>query len=141
VSQPLPITDRIVIPAVELTLEFARSSGPGGQHVNKTETRARLRFDLAGSAILSEEVKARVRTSKAGTLTVAGELILVCERFRSRERNIQAVRSRLAELIRRALRPPKKRRPTRPTRSSRERRLEHKRQRSEVKQGRGKVRG
>ena len=138
--EALEITRHLTIPGAELRVEYSRSSGPGGQHVNKTETRVQLRFDLDGSTCLSDDVKARIRATNEGTLTNSGELLLACERFRSRDRNLKATRIRLAQLVRRCLQPPKKRKPTKTPRAVHERRLAKKKQRSEVKAGRQKVR-
>ena len=138
-AEPLDIAGPLVIPASDLTVATSRASGPGGQHVNKTETRVQLRFALATCEALSEDVKARVRATKEGLLTVEGDLLLSCERFRSRDRNLKAARARLAGLIRRCLRPPTPRKPTKPTRASKRRRVDAKRRRSDIKHGRKKV--
>ncbi|MBD89341.1 MAG: aminoacyl-tRNA hydrolase [Deltaproteobacteria bacterium] len=139
-AEPLTISRRITIPATDLTLERTRSGGPGGQHVNTTDTRIRLRFDLQGCQALRPEVKARIRRAHPSKLTSEGELLVVASAHRSQHRNIEDARERLAEIVRAALVAPKKRRPTRPTRASKERRLDAKRQRSAVKRGRNKPR-
>jgi len=140
-SQPLVVSRRITIAANELTIERTRAGGPGGQHVNTTDSRVRLRFDLEGSSSLPADVKKRIREAHPSKLTSQGELLVVATQHRSQHRNIEDARTRLVAIVRAALEPPKRRRPTRPTRASKERRLGDKKQRSEVKRGRGKVRG
>lgn len=130
---PLTIVDAIVIPAADLSYEFSRAGGPGGQHVNTTDTRVRLRFDLVGCEVLSEAVKERVREARPHWLTDDGFLVLTCDRNRSRLRNVEEVRERLAVVVEQCLKPPKKRRPTRPTKASKTRRLQTKKRRSGVK--------
>lgn len=137
----LPINDRIEIPASELTWSFSRSGGPGGQHVNTTDTRVRLRFALSTTDALSGPVKARLADQCRQWLTTDGDLVLTCDVHRSQHRNVEAARERLAAAIREALVPPRPRRATRPTRSSQRRRVQAKKQRGEVKRARGRVRG
>ena len=140
-SDPLQVTSRLTIPGFLLEVETSRSGGPGGQHVNKTDTRVRLRFDLKGCDVLNGGIKARIRRAHPGKITTEGVLLVVCGTHRSQSQNLEEARERLRDIIRSALTPPKKRKPTRPTRGSKERRLESNRQRSAVKQGRRKVRG
>ena len=127
----------LVIPGSALDVRFTRSGGPGGQNVNKVETRAEVRFDLAGTDLLSPEERARAMERLAPRLTVAGVLIVDCERTRHRERNLREALFRMGEVLRAALHRPKPRRPTRPPRGARERRLAEKRRRGEIKEGRG----
>jgi ribosome-associated protein len=136
----LPITERIVIPGEDLDVTTARSGGPGGQHVNTTDTRVRLRFSLEASGALSEPVKARLRDQCAAWLTSDGDLVVTSDSTRSQHQNLEDARQRLAEAVRRALVPPKPRRPTKPTRGSKVRRLQTKKARKDVKAGRGRVR-
>ncbi|MEC9073043.1 MAG: alternative ribosome rescue aminoacyl-tRNA hydrolase ArfB [Myxococcota bacterium] len=140
-SDPLPITSRLTIPGALLEVETSRSGGPGGQHVNKTDTRVRLRFDLKACDALNGGIKSRIRRAHPGKITTEGVLLVVCGTHRSQSQNLEEARERLKDIIRSALTPPKKRKPTRPTKGSKERRLASKKQRSEVKQGRRKVRG
>lgn len=122
----LPIAPGIVIPDHELSLSFVRSAGPGGQNVNKVATAVQLRFDLAHSSVLDEGVRARLRALSGRRLTAAGAILIIARNHRTQEGNRQEAEARLAELIRRALTPPRPRKATRPTASSRQRRLEHK---------------
>ena len=95
------------IPDSELSLSFVRSSGPGGQNVNKLATAAQLRFDLAGSVALAAEVKARLRALSGRRLTSEGEILIIARSHRTQEHNRREAEGRLAELIQRALVPPK----------------------------------
>jgi ribosome-associated protein len=131
------ITDTLALDDRFLEERFVRASGPGGQNVNKVATAVELRFDLRGSP-LPEAVKARVASLAGSRLTTDGVLLIDSRQHRTQEQNREAARERLADLIRQALRPPKKRRRTRPTRAAREARLTTKRRRSDVKAGRGR---
>ena len=117
----------LVLPVGALEIRFSRSGGPGGQHVNKVETRAEVRFDLRGSPLLEEPDRRRALDRLASRLTNDGVLIVTCERTRHRERNLREALSKMGEILREAITPPKPRRRTRPTRGSKERRLESKR--------------
>lgn len=121
----------------EVEYRTSRSSGPGGQHVNKTESRVELLWSLQGSNCLSEAQKKIVRGRLAGRLTDEGKLILVSEKYRSQYRNKVEVTARFLELLTGSLVPVKKRRPTRPTRSSIEQRIRNKKIRGEIKRLRG----
>ncbi len=136
--EPLEIRSGLVIPAADLTASFSRASGPGGQNVNKVETRATLRFALASSVALSPEVKARVERLARGRVTQDGELVLTSQRYRTQARNLEECRARLRRLIERALTPPRPRRPTKPSRAAVEERLRAKaRQRQRKRERRG----
>ncbi len=136
----LQINDRLVIPASELSWQFSRSGGPGGQHVNTTESRVQLRFSLGRSVALTHPVKRRLRQAKPRWCTEDGDLLISCSAHRSRHRNQEEALARLADAIRAALVRPKSRRATKPSRASKERRLKSKKQRGSVKANRGRVR-
>jgi ribosome-associated protein len=121
---------------VELNYSASRSSGPGGQHVNKVSTKMELRFHVESSALLSEEEKILITEKLANRINAAGELVLVSQSERSQLQNKEKVTEKFYSLILRALTPRKKRRPTRPSRASKEERLEIKRQQSEKKERR-----
>jgi ribosome-associated protein len=133
----LRLSTGAVLPEGELQVETSRSSGPGGQHVNKTETRVTLRWSLADSS-LPEATKERLRSKLASRLTKSEELLVSADDTRVQSRNLVLAHDRLRELLDRALRIPKKRRPTRPTRGSERRRLKAKRAQSEKKSMRRK---
>lgn len=129
----LDLGNGVVIPAGELSWRFSRSSGPGGQGVNTTDSRVELSWDLAGSAALSELARARAQQRLAARL-VDGVLTVAASEFRAQLRNRAAARARLAALVRDGVAmPPRVRRPTRPTAGSRRRRAESKIRRGEVK--------
>jgi ribosome-associated protein len=123
-------------PDNEITFEFSRSSGPGGQNVNKVSTAVRLRFDVGGSRSLPEDVKARLVQIAGKRITRDGVLIVEARRFRTQDRNRQDALERLRDLLARARRKPKHRKRTRPSAESKERRLEGKRRRAALKRGR-----
>ena len=120
----------------EVTYRTSRSSGPGGQHVNKTESRVELIWNPGNSSCLNDKQKARLRLFLARRLTYRGELILASEKYRSQHRNKEDVAERFLSLVATGLIPPKKRKPTRPTRSSQERRIKKKKIRGEIKRNR-----
>jgi len=130
---PLAIAPQVEIPDRDLTLTFVRGSGPGGQNVNKLATAAQLRFDLAGSAALAPEVKARLRALSGRRLTAEGDLLIIARNQRTQEGNRREAEERLGDLIRSALVAPKARKPTRPSRAARERRLTQKTHRQTTK--------
>jgi ribosome-associated protein len=129
----IPITPSISIDEKEIKEDFIRSSGPGGQKVNKVSTAVKLRFDVVRSAYLPAEVRERLIRLAGKRVTEDGELVIDARRFRTQERNRQDARERLVALIRKAAVKPKPRIRTHPTASSKRRRLEDKRYRSEIK--------
>ncbi|WP_096707806.1 alternative ribosome rescue aminoacyl-tRNA hydrolase ArfB [Phaeobacter gallaeciensis] len=135
----LRITDTIALQDWELTESFMRASGPGGQNVNKVSSAVELRFEAARSPALTPAIKSRLKRLAGRRWTKEGAIILQCDETRSQQRNRDLVRERLAELIRQALVVPKRRIATKPTRGSVRRRLDAKRQRSDVKATRGKI--
>jgi len=130
----VPVDDQWTIPESELVFETSRSSGPGGQNVNKVETRVVACFDVEASASLSAEQKERLRTVLAPRLTRAGILRVGSSRHRSQLANRREAVARLQETVRRSLEPPTPRKPTRPGRRARQARLEEKRRRSRLKE-------
>jgi ribosome-associated protein len=136
----LRVTPAITIREEELDERFVRSSGPGGQNVNKVATAVELRFDV-GASPLDEEVKARLIALAGKRMTAGGVLLIDSREHRTQARNRAAARERLVELVRRAAARPKPRKRTRPTQGARERRLAAKVRRARVKAGRGRVRG
>jgi ribosome-associated protein len=132
----IPIDDNLAIPDEEVSFATSRSGGPGGQNVNKLETRVTLRFDLAGSAVLSAEQKARLRERLATRITRDGVLQVSSQRHRSQGANRDAAVERFAELLRESLREEPPRKKTRPSRAAKARRLDAKRRQSQRKRER-----
>ncbi len=135
-AEGLRVTRAWVLPAAELAERFSRSSGPGGQGVNTTDSRVELAYDAVRSASLPDHLRSRVLERLAPRL-VDGVLTISASEQRSQLRNREAARERLAQVLREAAAPPPpRRRPTRPTLGSKRRRLEQKKRRGEIKRGR-----
>lgn len=128
----------VVIPAEALEWQFVRSSGPGGQHVNRTSSKAVLRFDVAGCPALPEDVRQRLLERERPRLTQDGGLVISSQRHREQPRNVADCRAKLAAIIERVLVPPRARRRTKTPRAAIRERLESKKRRSQTKRLRGK---
>jgi ribosome-associated protein len=131
------ITHSISLDEREIEENFVRSTGPGGQNVNKLATAVQLRFDLRQSQALPPDVRTRLERLAGRRLTNEGVLIIIAQRHRTQVRNRQEAREKLVELIRRAAAPPKPRHATKPTAASKRRRLDTKTRRSRLKRLRG----
>ena len=129
----IQITPAVAIDQSEIKWEFIRSSGPGGQNVNKVATAVQLRFDVGKADSLPDDVRERVARLAGRRMTEDGVLIIEARRFRTQDRNRQDAIRRLVELIRKASEKPKIRRQTKPTVVSKRKRLEEKRRRGEIK--------
>lgn len=134
------ITPAIAIDEAELHFDFVRSSGPGGQNVNKVSTAVQLRFDVARSPSLPGDVRRRLARVAGRRMTADGVLVITARRHRSQQKNREDAVNRLVSLLKQAAVVPKTRRKTKPTRQSKERRLEEKRRKSRVKRTREPVR-
>ena len=132
----LQVNDTLSIPRSELDVRVSRASGAGGQHVNKTSSRVEIFWNIPGSRALSEEQRSRLVEKLASKLTTEGSIRVVASDMRSQSRNRDLAEERLADLVRRALIIPKKRRATKPTRAAKEARLESKKRHSTKKRDR-----
>lgn len=139
-AEDVTINNQLTIPDAELEITASRSSGPGGQHVNKTDTRIQIRWNMEESGQVSDYQRRLLRKNLSTRITEAGDILVSCDSHRSQRRNKEEALQRLAAMVREALIPPKPRKKTKPTRAAKERRLQDKKQRSEVKKGRGKYR-
>ena len=134
----LQVNSRISIPDEELRFGFARSSGPGGQNVNKVASKATLHWSVTTSPSLPEDVRARFLSSYPSRITKEGDIVISSQEYRDQPKNIASCLDKLAEMIRQVAVAPKKRKPTKPTKGSKVRRLADKRLRSETKRGRSR---
>lgn len=132
----LQVSDTVAIPDDELVERFVRSSGPGGQNVNKVATAVELRFDIGASPSLPEPVRERLLAKRDRRVTDEGVLVINAQRFRTQERNREDARVRLAGFIASGLHAPTPRIATKPSRAAKKRRLDAKRERSTIKRGR-----
>lgn len=133
---PLRVTTRIQIPDDDLHFTYSRSRGPGGQNVNKVNTKATLFFDFEDTTVLSEQVKQRIRVQHANRINNDGKLIITNQETREQARNRQMCLEKLVEIVAGCIAPPKKRKPTRPTNASKRRRLDNKKKNSQRKKDR-----
>ena len=136
----IKLSDTVAVEEREFEERFVQASGPGGQNVNKVATAVELRFDVKNSS-LAPDIKARLIAVAGRRVSSKGILVLESREHRTQAKNRTAARERLAQLLERASRRPKVRRPSKPGRATRERRLDEKRQRSQVKELRGRARG
>jgi len=132
----LAVNESLSIPRTELDVRVSRSSGAGGQHVNKTSSRVEIFWNIVGSRAVSEEQRGRLREKLASRLTTEGSIRVVASDMRSQSRNRELAEERLADLVRRALVIPRKRRATKPTRAAKEARLDSKKRHSTKKRDR-----
>ena len=135
-GEPIRIARGVHVPAAALEWRAVRSSGPGGQNVNKVASKVELRVDLAAVAGLDPGTRARLRALAASRLDADGRLLLTSQRTRDQSRNLEDARGKVQKLVERALRPPRPRRLTQPSRGAVERRLRQKKVRSSVKRAR-----
>ena len=136
VPAEIHVAARLVIPGREVRLKAVRSGGPGGQHVNRTASKVELRWSLAASSAPSDVDRAWLTQRLASRLASEGELVLTADTERDQHRNVDEVLERFVQVLREALRRPRKRKATRPTRASKERRLESKKRQSARKRDR-----
>jgi ribosome-associated protein len=132
----LTVNESVAIPRSELDVRVSRSSGAGGQHVNKTSSRVEIFWNVVSSKALSDDERSRLLDKLSSKLTTEGSVRVVASDMRSQSRNRELAEERLAELVRRALLIPRKRRPTKPTRASKEARLEGKKRQASKKRDR-----
>ena len=135
----IKITDQLAIDENEIRYDYIQSSGPGGQNINKVATAVQLRFDVRRSPSLPEDVRLRLERLAGKRLSEDGVLIIEAHRYRTQEHNRQDAIDRLVAMVRRATEKPKPRKKTRPTAESRQKRLDEKRRRGEIKSLRRKV--
>lgn len=129
----IKITENISIDEKQIRFDFIRASGPGGQHVNKTSTAVQLRFDVKNCRGLNEDIVNRLRVIAGKRMTLEGELIISARSFRSQEKNRADAIERLVQLIKKAARPVKVRRKSKPSKAARQKRIQNKKHRGELK--------
>jgi ribosome-associated protein len=139
--EPIIVSSTVRVPASAIEVNAVRSSGPGGQNVNKVASKIELRVDLAQIAGLEPGARSRLVALVAGRLDARGWLMVTSQRTRDQSRNLEDARVKVRDLVARSLVAPKRRRPTRATAGARERRLQEKKRDAAVKSGRGRVRG
>jgi ribosome-associated protein len=139
-AEPIVVASGVVVPASALSLHTSRSSGPGGQNVNKVASKVELRVDLDRIEGLSDEARTRLLALADGRLDAEGRLLVVSQRTRDQHRNLEDAREKVRALVRRAMIRPRTRRPTRVTAAAKARRLDEKKRRSAHKRRRGSVR-
>ncbi|MBY0565510.1 MAG: aminoacyl-tRNA hydrolase [Hyphomonadaceae bacterium] len=137
----IPVTPSLALDERDLDERFIRAAGPGGQNVNKVSTAVELRFRLGGHTVLPEDVRKRLEALAGRRLTLDGEIIIRADEHRTQDRNRQAALARLVALIEQATHKPKPRHKTKVPRAERQRRLDHKVRRGDVKAGRARPRG
>ncbi|MBI85813.1 MAG: aminoacyl-tRNA hydrolase [Planctomycetaceae bacterium] len=132
----LVVNRQIRVPLEEFEFRYDRSSGPGGQNVNKVNSKVTLRWSVVNSTSLPEEVRARLLQKFGGRITKNGEIVVASQRYRDQPRNQEDCLEKVRKMLEQVATAPKRRKPTKPTRGSRERRLKDKRVRSDTKRGR-----
>lgn len=135
----IEITPTLALDESEIDISFVQASGPGGQNVNKVATAAQLRFDVAGSPSLPEDVRQRLIHLSGKRMTSEGFLVIDARQFRTQERNRQDALERLVKLVQKAAEQPRKRIKTKPSLAAKRRRLDQKRRRSQIKRLRGRI--
>ncbi len=140
-SEDLRIDSRRVLPGPSISYKTARASGPGGQHVNRTESKIQLTFDPRAVPWIDEGTRLRIVALSGRNVDSAGCILIVSQEHREQPRNLDNAREKLVELVQRALVRPKRRIATKPSKAAKRRRLDDKSKQSDKKQGRGRVRG
>ncbi len=138
VSEPIVVTETVRVPGRALTMRAVRSSGPGGQNVNKVASKIDLRVDLDAIEGLSDRARARLHTLTVNRLDADGRLVITSQESRDQSRNLEIAREKVRRLLAAALREPRVRRATRPSTAARERRIEGKKRRGSLKRSRGR---